>query len=403
MNPLSATREHGIAFRLYNQHLDGRMPPGTLHSAARTCGLQNTPPGSAALALQARVEGIMPGEVERALVSEKTLVQAWSLRTAPLIFPTADLPVFTRGLLPASEEEMRAFLRGAVPALVRIGIGALEVVDLTAAALGEVLDGREMTKDELGLALAQALLPSLAHSQAVAWGLPSWYAPGQSMGESVVRFVLPVLSLMGLICHAERRGNQAYLALTGQWLGAPVPWMSSETAQEALVRRYLHAHGPSTAQHFAAWAGIAPSQAKGAWRQVEGELVEVDFAGRRAWLLVEDLSVLINPAEARGLRLLPPHDPFLDLRDRETLVADRALQRYLWRTSGNPGAVLQDGEIVAGWRHEKNGMRLKIIVEPFSMDVIPDRESVEAEATSQAVFTGIERIIVEIAKPRLAE
>jgi len=46
-------------------------------------------------------------------------------------------------------------------------------------------------------------------------------------------------------------------------------------------------------------------------------------------LLEEDLAQLESPPTALGVRLLPPHDPFLLLRDRSTLEPDRSLQRHI--------------------------------------------------------------------------
>ena len=102
----------------------------------------------------------------------------------------------------------------------------------------------------------------------------SWYAPGQRLGESVVRFAISVVSLQGLFCFAPRRGNSATYIRTDQWLGAPLHKTRRENLRAELVRRYLHCYGPSTMEHFAEWAGIAPAQAAHAWKLIESELNE---------------------------------------------------------------------------------------------------------------------------------
>lgn len=150
-------REKALAFRLSGHNLARRLPPGALLDAAGACGVQNSPPGSAPLALHARVEGLTPEDVDRALSEEKTLLQAWSLRQSPHLFPTRDAAVFTAGLLPEEEEEWRFVLAGFVPILEKVGMGAAEAVGLAEEALRDALDGRELTKREMGTELAKRL------------------------------------------------------------------------------------------------------------------------------------------------------------------------------------------------------------------------------------------------------
>src|SRR5512146_269404 len=141
--------DQALAFRLDGHYLASRSPPGSMLRAAGACGIQNTPPGSAALSLHARVEGLTPGDVERALDIDKTLMQTFSLRGATYVFPTADAAVFTRGVLPGNEDSLRFFIEGAGPAFDKIGMSAVEAVGLTSGALREVLDGRALPKREL--------------------------------------------------------------------------------------------------------------------------------------------------------------------------------------------------------------------------------------------------------------
>lgn len=70
-----------------------------------------------------------------------------------------------------------------------------------------------------------------------------------------------------------------------QWLGTPLPPAEHDQARAELVRRYLQYDGPSSAGHFAAWAGIVPAQAAAACRLVQDGLAEVAVDGRTTWLL----------------------------------------------------------------------------------------------------------------------
>lgn len=78
---LSVERDQVLAFRLHSHHLDSRLPVRRLTAAAGACGVQNTPSGSAALALRARVDGLGAADLERAF-ADRALLLVWSVRGA---------------------------------------------------------------------------------------------------------------------------------------------------------------------------------------------------------------------------------------------------------------------------------------------------------------------------------
>ena len=117
----------------------------------------------------------------------------------------------------------------------------------------------------------------------------------------------------------------------------------------------------------------------------ETEEVQVSgVAGRtRRLARAEDVEVLVGAAgRADGgvVRLLGSHDPYLQLRDRELLVAERAKQKDLWRTLGRPGAVVLDGEVAGTWRPRTAGGALTVTVEPWSTLPRRARAAVQVEA-----------------------
>ena len=66
------------------------LPSGQIETAAGACGVQNSPPGAWETALFNRVEGCTLPELHDALYRRKTLLQAWSYRGVPVVFPTAE-------------------------------------------------------------------------------------------------------------------------------------------------------------------------------------------------------------------------------------------------------------------------------------------------------------------------
>jgi hypothetical protein len=76
------------------------------------------------------------------------------MRGSPFVIQSDDLSVFTAGLVPDDERAMRHFLAGMAPVLEKAGVSAVELVEHLADGLREALDGRTLTKRQMGLALA---------------------------------------------------------------------------------------------------------------------------------------------------------------------------------------------------------------------------------------------------------
>jgi hypothetical protein len=124
------------------------------------------------------------------------------------------------------------------------------------------------------------------------------------------------------------------------------------------------------------------------WTTLEGELTPVGHDGGRAWILSDDLDALRSPPPAmRGVRLLPPGDPYTQMRDRGTIVA-KEHHRELWKPVGAPGAVLADGAIAGTWRPRKSGRTLALTVTTFRALSSGLREQLREEADRVAELRG---------------
>lgn len=383
-----------IAFRLHAQHLTERADERRLLDAAGSCGIQNSPPGSGLLALHARVRNVTQERLDEAVGEDKTLLQSWSMRGAPFFFPTADAPIFTAGVLPPTEEGMRQFILGVGPAVDQLGLRLSKMVELTGAEVRHVLSGQRLAIDELGKELAERIAGRLSKQQRAVWEREGPYAAGQPLGEAVVRFCLRILTVQGVVCFAPRDENKAPFVLVDEWLGDPIPATEPETARAELLRRYLRCYGPSTRADFATWLGVRAGDADPWWSLVEGEMMQVDF-GRATWMLTDDLDALRSPPTPKGVRLLPPRDPYLQLRDRETVV-DKKHHKELWKPSGDPGAVLADGKVIGLWRPRKSGQNLTITITTFGALKERDTKRVRAEAEQVARLRGATSVSVEL-------
>jgi hypothetical protein len=161
---------------------------------------------------------------------------------------------------------------------------------------------------------------------------------------------------------------------------------NAEKARAELLRRYLRCFGPTTPADFAAWVGIASSEAQEDWEYVADQLLEVDLDGRKSWIHSDDAHVLSDPPAAKGVRLLPPYDAYLDQRDRATLIPERSLHKRVWRAIGNPGVVLQNGEAYGTWRTQKKGKCLIVTSEPFDGYSRPLQKEISEQAELLAPF-----------------
>jgi hypothetical protein len=394
MRSVRARKSDVSAFRLNAHHLSDRQPTDYLREVAGACGVQNSPPGSALLALHARVEDVTRDRIDRVVAEEKTLLQTWCMRGSPFFFPSADAPVFTTGVLPATETARLHLIIGVEGALDQLGMGLDEAVAGIEEEIGAVLSGRQLAINELGEELAERVAGKLSPAQRKTWRAKGPYGANLPFGEAVVHFCLRLLALRGIVCLAPRSGNKAPFVLLEEWLGRPLPRVDQDSARAGLLRRYLHCYGPSTRKDFAAWVGVYAGDVDPWWTTLEDELTPVEFDGSRAWLLADDVDALRSPPETRGVRLLPPGDPYTQMRDRATIV-DKEHHREVWKPVGAPGAVLADGTIAGIWRPRKSGRTLTLTITTFRSLSTKLRKQLSDEADRVAELRGASATQVE--------
>jgi hypothetical protein len=372
-----------LAFRLASHHLIERLGPRSVVKAAAACGIQETPTGSAALALAARVDGVVPASLDRALRRGRTLVHLWSLRGAPHVVPARDIATFTGGATPIDRASFDAFLGGWARPIADAGLDPFDLLDRMASAARSLLDGRTLDVNELRDAVLRRVrsLGRITRPKEASHDMP----------ETLFR----ALGLTGAVCIVEGRGTDSVLARTDQWLTHERPRTDPDAARAELVRRFLHCYGPSTPERFAQWTGRSPKDAKAAFALIEDELVEVALGGKeRAWLLDADRTALESPPSPSGARLLPVRDPYLQQRDRATLLPNASAWRTVWQPVSGPGAVLADGEIVGTWRSRLDRSRLRVEIDPFGRLPPGLRDEIDAEAERVAQARGTEAAVV---------
>lgn len=215
--------EDVLAHRMRAHGLTERVPVDRLAKVVGACGVQDSPPGSALLAIHARVEGLTPEHLDRALAQDKVVVRTWAMRGAPFLVPTADAAVFTTGVLAPTESGRQQLIIGVREALRSLGMGLDEAVTATRAETVAVLSGRRLPIGELGAEISARIAPTLAPRRRERWQAEGPDARGQPLGEAVVHFCLRILTLEQVVCFAPREGASSPFVLVDEWLGRAVP------------------------------------------------------------------------------------------------------------------------------------------------------------------------------------
>jgi len=218
------------------------------------------------------------------------------------------------------------------------------------------------------------------------YGQPDW----QRVGGAAVSFLLRPCALLGLVVFGERRDGSPTFTSFKTWMGHPL--VPRPDAAQRLVRKFVRAYGPTTPRALAAWLGCFPAQAQRLWGSIRDELEPVITNGKKAYILSADREILSGPPSPQRTWLwLGPHDPYLDQRDRDILLPDKALQRKVWQTVANPGVILHEGSIVGTWTATKKAGGLSVRAALWQ-EVPGARHAVRVLAEEYAAFRGLEMV-----------
>ena len=358
------------AWRLGRHHLDRRVPAGSaLDVVADLAGLHAQVMSSAELTLWARVEGLAPDAVRRALWEDRTLVKSWCMRGTLHLLPADGYPRWQAAL--------STYAHYLKPAWTRAFGVSIEEIDLLMGAVRQALGGRLLTRkelaDEVGAITGQA---ALAAKLADSWGA-----------------LLKPASFRGHLCFAPNAGQNVRFTRPDTWLGR---WQAVEPEQalSAAARAYLAAAGPATREDLARWWAVSPAAGQRMIAGLGDQASAVEVDGTRAWLLTEHLDQ-VRTAEPQGpgpgaVRLLPAFDQYViaATKHAEQLMpgpfADRVYRPQGWLSP----ILLVRGRMEGIWRHDLKGKRAAVSIEPFTPQPTWVIAAAEAEAERLATWFG---------------
>lgn len=386
------TLEQIRRFRLHSHHLDAPQK-SDIGALVGACGMQNSPPGSWETALHNRAADCSLAEMERLLYKEKYLIQAWSLRGAPVVFPSQESSTFLSALIPEPGEPW-IYTRGITLALDFLKMEFDELLEILKQVMPQLDHHTIVSKSALDQTIAGWMAPFLPADKRDLWNQPSIYGSPdvQTVGGAVVSFLLRPCAFNGLVVFGERNGISPSFTSWKNWTGHALE--VSQEASSQLVRKYLHCYGPASVDTFVSWLGCSGKQGRRMWKTVSEEMEPVSMSGKKAFILSEDRARLFSPVSfKRELILLGSHDPYLDQRDRLILQPDKAFHKEIWKTVTNPGAILYRGEVIGVWTGKKKNKGLEVNMTLWSNS--PEIKKLKELAEKYADFRRLELIKFE--------
>ena len=362
-------RDKVIAYRVMAQGLR-RETSSVDDLAVLDFGVQDS--GDAArLAFDARLrsgppaDGVGPGEA---------LALAWTLRGAPHLHRRADLDWLAAALWPLSDADASTRLDAAA-SMKKAGLAGIDGFAAGVQALRDTVKA-PMAKGAASTAVTKAT-PEALHRYC--------------RGCKATHVFEMTFRLGTLPAGIELEPGTSPPVLVPRSKSAK-PSRTDIEALQRIIRSYLTLLGPARHADVAGYLGARRADIAGVWPD---DLVEVTVDGRTGWIPDEHLGTLRKARKPRLTRLLGPFDPYLQARDRQLIVPDKAVHKALWPVLGRPGVLFVDGEVVGTVRSRRTKStkpRLELTVDAFAPLPPSVRHEVAAEAERVATVRGAPRV-----------
>lgn len=361
------------AWRLERHFLSRRARREDLPDVvSRLVGVHAQVMSAAQLSLSARIDDLMPADIDEALWQKRTLAKTWAMRGTLHLLTARDFPHITVAL----NSSIAAFYRRR-SWLKYLGI-SLDDLEALIASVRETLTDVPITREQLAEALAAHLdQPQLRDRLLSGWGM-----------------LLKPASHAGHLAFGPNQGQNVTFVRPAAWLGV-WPEVDADDTLADIARRYLGAFGPATFNDFGRWLGIDESKAKRLLKRLGDEIVEVNVEGWRGWMLASSVAEAAALDRPDAVRLLPLFDAYVVAlgRQSEFLVPDEHRARIYRNQGWISAVVLVDGRMAGVWEYETKRDRLSISVSLFAPEADRVRAGIDAEAARLGRFLGAEPAI----------
>jgi hypothetical protein len=331
-----------LAWRLRRQFVSGPGGASPVEIAGRLCGVQTQVASSARHAIALRSASPAPGEIDRALWTDRTLVKTWIMRGTLHLLPAAELADSCAALSTLRFWEKGTWQRGH-------GVTAAEIAAVV-EAVPQALAGAPLTREELVDAVVRVTGDAhLRQALTSGWGA-----------------LLKPLSRLGELCYGPPGEGRVTFTAPRLWLpGWPAALPPQEEAGVRVARAYLGAHGPATPEMFDTWlfGGVARKAVLKAWfRDLGPELTEVVADGRTLWALTEHLDDLADARPADEVHLLPGFDQYIlgTPRTLEALIPAAVKPRVSRQAGWISPVVVHRGRVAGVWEAKAGRITLDL-------------------------------------------
>jgi hypothetical protein len=201
-------------------------------------------------------------------------------------------------------------------------------------------------------------------------------------------YILMHAELEAVIGSGPLRGRQHTYALLEE--RAPdARRLPREDALAELALRYFPSHGPAQLQDFAWWSGLTMAEVREAVDLAGSRLDRENFEGKTYWSAPTAADPVTSEPSAH---LLPNYDEyFIALRDRSAFFNPARL-----RAEAAPNGVLDrhlvlaGGDIVGGWRSEREGRFVTVGTTLLATLDESEREALAVAVERYGRFLGLE-------------
>ncbi|PWT70371.1 MAG: hypothetical protein C5B60_12245 [Chloroflexi bacterium] len=303
---------------------------------------------AAELSIGVRLADATRQDVRAELWQRRRLVKTYGLRGTVHLFPADELWLWMAALgANHRPDEVRW--------LAQMGLDMAQK-EAIVTAIGDALDGRALTRQELGLEVERRVGSWATEAASPAFG-GHWQRWLITLGAAATA---------GLLCFGPNQGTKVTFVRPDQWLGGRES-VAEPTALREVFRRYLSAYGPATARDFSQWFGMPPRAALHLMQEVADELEEVSVDGHAAWMLASEAAG-DWPQAPDVVQVLPHFDCYvIGCHPRDRLLQVDGAKRGLTRgTIGNLPLILVDGMVAGIWQYRQKGQRVEVRVEPFA-------------------------------------
>ena len=338
------------------------------------------------LSLMARRPTLTLGDLDEALINDRSLVRATAFRGSLFLVPSEDYAVYFRALYET---------------LSTSGMSRLRSEGIDEAQLNMYAD--RLREDGFAMPRTEAEISPILF-------------PGKEKRPSldVERTLLRKLCDVGVLVRTTTKGwkgNQFSYALAAHWLeGIDLVPDQVEQAKVEVVRRYLRAYGPARFEDVVWWTGLSSTDIRRVLETLGREVVKflVDGLGE-GLVALRETAEQIRKGSAAGqgvvdrILFLPLWDAYpLGWRDRTRVVEPR-FAPWVYDPAGNTTSViLEDGRVIGLWQfRDGDFITLEFhIFEPYANRLNAVRLAAETHAAQLAVVAGARDVrVIERALP----